>query len=89
MEAHGKAGDTYTQEDYPGHAEDMAQVVSTHATVSVRYGTFHHALKTMECTPLEPGVIDVKYHARGIGEVREATVRGGSAELELVSVEHR
>jgi hypothetical protein len=88
MEAHPKVGDTYRQEFYPGHAEDVAQVLSTHATVSVPYGTFHHALKTMECTPLEPGVIDVKYHARGVGEVREATVKGGSADLELVSVKH-
>ena len=37
---------------------------------------------------LEPGVVDVKDHARGIGEVREATVQGGSAELELISVKH-
>jgi len=86
MEAHSKVGDAYRQEFYPGHAEDMAQVLDTHATVTVPYGTFHHSLKTMECTPLEPGVFDVKFYARGVGEVAEATVRGGSARLELVSV---
>ena len=88
MEAHPKVGDIYAQEYYPGHAEDMAQVLSTHATVHVPYGTFRHVLETTECTPLEPGVVDVKDHARGIGEVREATVQGGSAELELISVKH-
>lgn len=86
MEAHPKVGDTYTQEHYSGHAEDMARVSSTHASISVPYGSFHHALKTDECTPLEPGVLDVKYYARGVGEVFEATVQGGSAELALFSV---
>jgi hypothetical protein len=89
MEAHSKVGDTYRQEYYAGHAEDMAQVQSTHATLTVPYGTFHHALQTMECTPLEPGVFDGKYYARGVGEVAEATVRGGSSRLELFSVTHQ
>jgi hypothetical protein len=86
MEAHPKAGDDYTQEHYSGHAEDMARVSSTHASISVPYGSFHHALKAFECTPLEPGVLDVKYYARGVGEVFEATVEGGSAKLALVSI---
>src|SRR5439155_9641729 len=86
VEAHPRSGDIYTQEHYSGHAEDMARVSGTHASISVRYGTFHHALKTHECTPLEPGVLDVKYYARGVGEVFEATVRGGAAQLELYSV---
>jgi hypothetical protein len=86
MEAHSKVGDLYRQEFLQGSAEDMAQVLDTHATVSVPYGTFHHALKTMECTPLEPGVFDVKFYARGVGEVAEATVVGGSARLVLVSI---
>ena len=59
---------------------------STHATVTVPYGTFSHVLKTHECTPLEPGVLDVKLYGRGVGEVAEATVRGGSSVLELISV---
>jgi hypothetical protein len=86
MEAHSKVGDTYRQEFYPGHAEDTATVLSTHASISVPYGSFHHVLKTNECTPLEPGVLDVKFYAKGVGEVFEATVRGGSAKLALVSV---
>jgi len=88
MEAHPRVGDVYTQEDLPGTAQDMAKVASTNAKVSVPYGTFHHALKTWECTPLEPGVLDVKFYAHGLGEVQEATVKGGSANLVLVSVTH-
>ena len=88
MEAHPKVGDTYAQEHLPGTAMDMARVLSTHTTVSVPAGTFSHAVKTHECTPLEPGVVDVKYYGRGVGEVAEATVQGGSARLVLVSVTH-
>jgi hypothetical protein len=88
MEAHPKVDDIYAQEHLPGTAMDMARVVTTHATVSVPDGTFSHALTTNECTPLEPGVVDVKYYGRGVGEVAEATVQGGSARLELVSVTH-
>ncbi len=86
MEAHPKVGDNYTQEQLPGTAMDMARVLSTHTTVSVPDGTFAHAVKTNECTPLEPGVVDVKYYGVGVGEVAEATVQGGSARLVLVSV---
>jgi len=86
MEAHPGVGDVYSQEDYVGHAQDMAQVLSTDAVVHVPYGTFHDALFSKECTPLEPGVIDVKYYALGYGEVSEATARGGSAQLQLVDV---
>jgi hypothetical protein len=86
MEAHPQVGDAYTQEHYVGHAEDMAQVLSTDAVVHVPYGTFDNALFSKECTPLEPGVVDVKYYAPGFGEVSEATARGGSAQLGLVKV---
>jgi hypothetical protein len=34
-------------------------------------------------------VIDAKHYGRGIGEVAERTVRGGSEQLELVRVVHR
>jgi hypothetical protein len=88
MEAHPKVGDTYRQEFYVGHAEDIAHVTSLHANVTVPYGTFHHALETTECTRLEPGVIDLKDYARGVGEIVETTVRGGSSILKLVSVTH-
>ena len=36
-------------------------------------------------TPLEPGVHDRKWYARGIGQVAEATIKGGNENLKLVS----
>jgi hypothetical protein len=86
MEAHPRVGDTYRQEYYPGHAEDMAQVLSTNASVSVPYGSFDHALQTKEWTPLEPGVVDNKYYAAGIGEVEAVNVQGGDELMQLDSV---
>jgi hypothetical protein len=86
MEAHPAVHDVYAQEHLPGTALDMARVISTDATVVVPYGTFTHVVETTECTPLEPGVVDLKYYGAGVGEVGEATVQGGSAKLVLVSV---
>jgi hypothetical protein len=41
-----------------------------------------------ETTPLEPGVVDHKVYVRGIGTVREETVKGGRERFELVSIRH-
>jgi hypothetical protein len=64
----------------------VAKVLSRHASISVPDGSFKHVLKTKEWTPLEPGVVDNKYYARGIGEVAERMVKRGTAFLRLVSL---
>ena len=46
----------------------------------------HRAMKTHEWTPLEPGVLDVKLYARGLGTVLEQTVKGGNERWALASV---
>jgi hypothetical protein len=51
----------------------------------VPFRSFHHTMLTKEWSPLEPGVIDHKYYARGIGTVLEQTVKGGNERNELVS----
>jgi hypothetical protein len=86
MEASPQVGDVYRQEYYAGHAEDMAKVIDTNASVTVPYGAFEHALVTSEWTPLEKGVVEQKYYARGVGNVRTLMVKGGSEEEQLVSV---
>ena len=43
-------------------------------------------LLVRETTPLEPGVVDHKIYVRGIGTVREETVKGGRERFALVSV---
>ncbi len=86
MPAHPRVGERHRQEFYRGHAEDRFQVVSSSADVDVPYGSFTRALRTKEWTPLEPGVLDAKFYVRGIGQVAERTVRGGSERAVLVSV---
>jgi len=76
MPAHPKVGEEHEQEHLAGHAEDRFRVVA-------RLG--HRALETREWTPLEPGIRDAKWYVRGIGQVAEATLKGGSEHAELVS----
>ena len=86
MAAHPKVGVTARQEYYKGHASDRFRVVERGADVTVPALTSDDALRTQERTHLEPNVIDNKFYVRGIGSVRELTVKGGSETLELVSV---
>jgi hypothetical protein len=86
MPAHPRVGERHRQEFLRGHAEDRFQVLSLDAHVTVPFGTFDHALRTREWTPLEPGVVDRKDYVRGIGEVAERTVRGGNEQLGLVRI---
>jgi hypothetical protein len=53
--------------------------------VSVPYVSSKSSVRTREWTPLEPGVVDNKYYVRGIGTVREASVKGPIERLHLVS----
>jgi hypothetical protein len=87
MEACPELGREFRQEWYEGQAEDRFKVTSLDSEVTVPYRSFKHALKTEERTDLEPGVVDNKYYARGIGEVEETTVKGPVETLKLVSVE--
>lgn len=41
---------------------------------------------TKEWTPLEPGVAENKYYARGVGLVLEVVVEGGSGRVELIEI---
>ena len=86
MEAHAKVGDTYSQEDAPGVAEDRAKVLNLDAAATVPYGTFTGLLKTKDFSPLEPAVVEHKFFLRGVGSILEKEVRGGTERLALVKV---
>jgi hypothetical protein len=89
MPAHPALGQTFRQEYYKGHAEDHFAVVSLDASVVVPYTAGAHALLTKEWTPLEPGVLDHKLYVRGVGEVKEETIKGGDERWELSDLLHR
>jgi len=86
MEANPQVGDLYRQEYYKGEAEDMAEVLSLTESASVTYGSFGNLLMTREWTPLEPGIVEHKYYAPGVGLILEVMVEGGSERVELVEI---
>lgn len=76
MPGQPRIGQSGLQEFYRGHAEDHFRVLGLSASVRVPFITTNHALLTEEWTPLEPAVLDHKYYVRGIGVVKEASVKG-------------
>jgi hypothetical protein len=95
MQANPQVGDQFQQEFFRHHAEDHYLVLSLTGDVKVPYGHFgRNPLKrkvelTKEWTPLEPNVLDHKYYVRGIGEVKEKTVKGGHETARLVNIIRR
>ena len=85
MEANPTLGHSFRQEYYAGHAEDHFAVVDLSTPIRVPAGAYRSAMLTKEWTPLEPDVLDHKYYVRGIGEVREVSVRGATESLSLVT----
>ena len=88
MPAHPQVGDFFKQEDAKNVAEDCTRILTLNASVTTPFVTSDDALKTEEFSLLEPGVLDNKYYVKGIGNVAERTVQGGSDTLDLVSVTH-
>ena len=65
----------YYQEIAPGVAMDRSEVVSLVETIRTPAGEFKNCLKTAETTPLEPGVTEFKYYARGVGLVQDGSLK--------------
>jgi hypothetical protein len=89
MEANPKVGDSYHQEYAKGVAEDMAQVLSLKETSSVPYGSFDNLLMTKEWSALKPGIVEHKYYASGVGQIRSTMVQGGTEQSKLVEIRHQ
>jgi hypothetical protein len=86
MLADPRVGQSYRQEYEPGVAEDRARVISRSVSVSVPYGSFTNCVQTEEWTDLEPGVVEYKTYASGVGVVSEVTLVGGNDSSKLVSI---
>jgi hypothetical protein len=76
MLAHPRVGREYRQEDYPGHAEDRAKVLSRDEQAQVPAGHYRHVLLTKEWNPLEPRVLEYKLYAKRVGLVLTLGVSG-------------
>jgi len=84
MLARPRRGDGYEQESAPGEAEDRATVLSLEESLAVGSESYDEVLVTEVTTPLEPGLVELRYYVRDTGLVFEETVSGGSGEAELV-----
>lgn len=88
MEAHPQPGDRYYQELAAGVAEDQANVRSLTSSTCVPFNCFDHLLRTRETSRFEPGVVEQKYYARGVGFIRGDLIAGGSEHTALVRITH-
>ena len=86
MEAHPQVNDHYFQELAAPLAQDEATVLSLHETAAVPLAKFRNCLLTKEFTQLEPGNVEHKFYARGIGFVLSVVVKGGKERLALVNI---
>jgi hypothetical protein len=85
MEAHRAVSDFYRQEFSPGTAEDVASVTSLTQSVTVPAGSFTNCVETQDTSTLEPGVLELKFYAMGIGNVLETDPTTGE-QLQLIQV---
>jgi hypothetical protein len=90
MLANPKVGDRYYQEFARNVAEDQAKVLSLDETVTVTVDgkptTYTNVLLTQETSRFDPGVLEYKYYARGVGFIRGVIVKGADERTELVSI---
>ena len=86
MEAHPRVDDHYFQELAAPLAQDEATVLSLRETAPVPLAKFRNCLLTKEFTQLEPGNVEHKFYARGIGFVLSVVVKGGKERLALVNI---
>lgn len=86
MPARPEVGDAFRPEYYKGTAEDRYRVLDLSATVKTPYGTFSNVLVMSEQSRLEPGILGLKFHAIGFGQIKESVPEGPHETLSLVSV---
>jgi hypothetical protein len=81
-------GICYQQEYYEDEAEDVAKVLRLNATVTLENfeDLFEDCLVTKEWTQLEPGSVEHKYYAPGVGLVLIEELKEKSVRVELVEI---
>jgi hypothetical protein len=86
MKASPQVGDAYRQEFALGRAEDLAQVLSLTGSATVPAASCNgNCVATRDFTPLDPGVVENKYYAPGIGLILEVNLETGTR-VELVGI---
>ena len=86
MQANPTVGQTYNQENAPGIAQDMGEIVKTDAAIDVPYGSGGNAVQVHEFTPLDPTNSEYKSYIAGVGQMLAVSLKTGDAE-HLVRIE--
>jgi hypothetical protein len=89
LPARPRAGCRYREEHKPGEAEDRALVLGRTESLDTPTGFHRDVLHTANTTPLEPGHLENKLYARGIGPVVEIDLAPDWSRTELVEVSPR
>jgi hypothetical protein len=87
MAADPRLGDGYRLARAEGVVEDLAQVRSLSASVSVPAGRYEGCVDIETASALVPGVRLLQTYAEGVGLVRLASLEGPAVSLELLSAE--
>ncbi len=68
-------GARYHQETAPELAMDRAEIVGMDEVVDTPAGEFDEVVKMKETTPIEPGALEYKFHARGVGLIQDEDLK--------------
>jgi hypothetical protein len=89
LPAKPKVGCSYREDYSKGVAEDQSRVLALDAQAEVPAGHYTHVLMTEDFSPIEPGVSELKFYAKGSGQAALAVdVSGGSDMEQLVKYTH-
>ena len=86
MLASPRNGVKYREEFLEGEAEDQAQIIHTGWNLSIDFGTFNDCIVTRNWTKLEPGLVEQKIYAPGVGLIREISHRE-KTQIDLIAIE--
>ena len=84
MPADPRPGLSYRQEYLAGEAEDQAVVLSADEQAEVTLGHYDDVVLTRDTNALEPDVTELKFYARGMGQILVLETSGGAAREDLV-----
>jgi hypothetical protein len=89
LPARPRVGLTYREEYSKGVAEDQSRVLALDEQAQVPAGHFKGVLMTEDFSPIERGVSELKFYAKGSGQaVLAVDVSGGTDREELIRYTH-
>jgi hypothetical protein len=87
MLADPRPGISYRQEYYEDEAEDEAKVLRLNAKVTLENGeSYEDCLETKEWTRLDPGHIEHKFYAPGVGLIFVEELKGKTVHVNLIDI---